>query len=72
MLVKFLMFFLKIFNNVYEQHTGILILCIDLYENKVKNLQAGPRRNKFFIGDLVRISIERGPFKKSYLEGWSE
>ena len=30
MFVKFLLFFLKIFNNVYEQHTGILMLCIGL------------------------------------------
>ena len=24
------------------------------------------------VGDLVRISIEWGQFKKSYIEGWSE
>ena len=49
-----------------------LLVWINLYENKVKNSQVGRRRNKFFIGELVRISIERGPFKKGYLEGWSE
>ena len=48
------------------------LVWINLYENEVKNSQAGPRRNKFFVGDLARISIEPGSFKKDYLEGWSE
>ena len=26
----------------------------------------------FSAGDLAHISIERGPFAKGYLEGWSE
>ena len=45
---------------------------INLYENKLKNPQTVSQRSRFSAGDLVRISIERGPFKKFYLEGWSE
>ena len=45
---------------------------INLYENKLKNPQMASQRNRFSAGDLVRIRIERGPFKKGYLEGWSE
>ena len=45
---------------------------IILYENKLKNPQTASQRSRFSAGDLVRISIERGPFKKGYLECWSE
>ena len=48
------------------------LVWINLYDNKVKNSQAGQWRNKFFIGNLVQISVERGSFKKGCLEGWSE
>ena len=46
---------------------------INLYEGKIfqKN-QWKRRKSKYNTGDLVRISIERGPFRKGYLEGWSE
>ena len=69
-------------NNLY--HRGIkmkqigvnkdneLLVWINLYENKLKNSQTGPRRNTFFIGDLVQVCIEWGPLKKGYLEGWGE
>ena len=45
---------------------------INLYENKLKNPQTASQRSRFSAGDLVHISIERGLFKKGYLEGWSE
>ena len=45
---------------------------INLYKNKLKNLQTASQGGRFSAGDLVRISIERGSFKKGYLEGWSE
>ena len=43
---------------------------INLYKNKLKNPQTVSQRSPFSVGDLVRISIERGPFAKGYLEGW--
>ena len=45
---------------------------INLYENKLKNPQTASQQSQFSTGDLVHISIERGPFKKHCLEGWSE
>ena len=45
---------------------------INLYENKLKYPQTASQRSRFSAGYLVRISIERAPFKKGYLEGWSE
>ena len=45
---------------------------INLYENKLKNPQTVSKRSRFSAGDLVRINIELGPFKKGYLEPWSE
>ena len=45
---------------------------INLYENKLKNPQTVSQRSWFSAGDLVHINIEQGPFKKGYLEGWSE
>lgn len=44
------------------------LVWINLYENRLKN----KNKTKISIGDHVRISVERGPFKKSYLQGWSE
>ena len=43
---------------------------INLYKNKMKNPQTVSQRSPFSVGGLVRISIERGPFAKGYLEGW--
>ena len=45
---------------------------INLYENKLKNPQTSSQRRRFSAGDLVRVSNERDPFKKGYLDGWSE
>ena len=48
---------------------------INLYENKLKYPQTASQRSRFSALDLVLIrtrSIEWGPFKKGYLEGWSE
>ena len=45
---------------------------INLCDNRLKNPQTVSQRSRFSPGDLVRISIERGPFKKDYLEGQSE
>ena len=45
---------------------------INLFENKLKNPQTVSQQSRFSTGDLVRISIEQGPSKKGYLEGWSE
>ena len=42
---------------------------INLCDNRLKNPQTVSQRSRFSPGDLVRISIERGPFKKDYLEG---
>ena len=42
---------------------------INLYENKLKYPQTESQRSRFSAGDLVRISTERGAFKKGYLEG---
>ena len=42
---------------------------INLCDNRLKNPQTVSKRSRFSPGDLVRISIERGPFKKDYLEG---
>ncbi|XP_066916397.1 uncharacterized protein [Clytia hemisphaerica] len=44
---------------------------INLY-GETKTEKRKPKKPKFNIGDLVRISVERGPFRKGYLEGWSE
>ena len=46
-----------------------------MYENKLKYPQTVSQQSRFSAGYLVLIrtgSIERGPFKKGYLEGWSE
>ena len=52
---------------------------INLYEKKLssKNLSNQKKKKKkkkalLNIGDSVRISIERGVFRKGYLRGWSE
>ena len=45
---------------------------INFYENKLKYPQTASQRSRFSAGYLVRISIERAPFKKGYLEGWSK
>ena len=45
---------------------------VNLYENKLKNPQTASQQSRFSVRDLVRISIERGSFKKGYLEGWSK
>ena len=37
---------------------------INLYENKFKNPQTASQQSRFSTGDLVRISIDRGTFKK--------
>ena len=39
---------------------------INWYENKLKNPQTASQRSRFSAGDLVRISIERGLFRKGY------
>ena len=40
---------------------------VNFYENKFKNPQMASQQSSFSTGDLVCISIERGPFKKRYL-----
>ena len=45
---------------------------INLYENKLKNPQTASQQSRFSVRDLVGISIERGSFKKGYLEDWSK
>ena len=45
---------------------------INLHENKFKNPQTASHQSRFSTGDLVRISIDRGTFKKGYLEGQNE
>ena len=46
------------------------LVWINIYEGKLfpRKIDKDP----LLIGDLVRISVERGPFRKGYLEGWSE
>ena len=39
---------------------------INLYENKLKYPQTASQRSRFSAGDLVRIRIERVPFKKLF------
>ena len=46
------------------------IVWINLYEKK--SSKTSKRKLRLNKGDLVRISVERGPFRKGYLEGWSE
>ena len=43
-----------------------------MYENKLKYPQTVSQRSRFCARGLVRISIERGLFKKGYPEGLSE
>ena len=45
---------------------------ITLYEGKLLPKKQPAKENAFKKGDTVRISIERGPFRKGYLERWSE
>ena len=48
------------------------LVWINLYEKNLKNTQTVSQGSRFSAGDLLRTSIERGPFKKGCLEGWSE
>ena len=45
---------------------------INLYDKRLTSDLTEKSGSRFSIGDTVRTSIERGPFRKSYLEGWSE
>ena len=48
---------------------------MNLYEKKLNpKALPNPKKKKTLlnIGDSVRISIERGVFRKGYLQGWSE
>ena len=42
---------------------------INLYEKKLSHKRKQP---KFKVGDFVRLSIEKAPFMKRYLEIWTE
>ena len=48
------------------------LVWMNIYEGKLFPRKTSKDKDPILIGDLVRISIERGPFRKSYLEGWSE
>ena len=50
------------------------IVWINLYEGRLfpRKVPKDKHTQNLSVGDPVRISIERGPFKKGYLEGWSE
>ena len=41
-------------------------VCINLYENRFKHPQTASQRSWFSTGDLVRISIDQGPFKRLF------
>ena len=62
------------YNNSYHRNTKMKPIevskkdetrvWINLYENKFKNPQTASQQSRLSTGDLVRISIDRGTFKK--------
>ena len=48
------------------------VVWMNLYDGRLFPRIESKNEKDLLIGDPVRISIERGPFRKGYLEGWSE
>jgi len=65
------------YNNTHHRFIGMAPMDVTAYnENVVRErlypLKPKTLRWKFNVGDKVRISMQRRPFKKGYVKNWSE